>query len=242
MKHDNSIFHYTSIETLALILATRKIRFNSLNNVDDLTEAITADPNGIRNFTLVSCWTDDPFENIALWKMYSKSGTGCRIKMSPSLFFDSLNDESKDFYVLENGVDLLYPMKNGFKIKYVNKLSKFKVLIEDGENGENGSIDISKIGKYKGKHWRFQREVRFIIYQFLDLLNNSDKSTKLLTNNNFKSFYDLGISQNEFEKMEILLGPEATEGQKIICQSLIDKYNPKTKLVESSLKGKIKMH
>jgi|TARA_B110000908_G_C10123405_1_gene388700 hypothetical protein len=42
--------------------------------------------------------------------------------------------------------------------------------------------------------------------------------------------------------MEILLGPETTEGQKIICQSLIDIYNPKIKLVESSLKGNIKMH
>jgi hypothetical protein len=239
MKKDNSIFHYTSIETLALILATRKIRFNSLNNVDDLTEAITADPNGIRNFILVSCWTDDPRENIALWKIYSKSGTGCRIKMSPSLFFDPLNAEREEYYGLEKGIDLLYPMKNGFKIKYVKTLSKLKVLIE---NGENGTIDISKIGKHKGKYWKFQREFRFIIYQFLDLLHNNDKSTKLITNNNFKSFYDLKIRQNEFEKMEILLGPETTEGQKIICQSLIDIYNPKIKLVQSSLKGNIKMH
>lgn len=35
------LYHYTSIETLALILKNRTIRFNNLQNVDDPEEAET---------------------------------------------------------------------------------------------------------------------------------------------------------------------------------------------------------
>jgi len=33
------IYHYTTINNLALILASKKIRFNRLDNVDDLEES-----------------------------------------------------------------------------------------------------------------------------------------------------------------------------------------------------------
>lgn len=39
------IYHYTSIETLALILQSKKIRFNSLKNVDDINETEFSDEN-----------------------------------------------------------------------------------------------------------------------------------------------------------------------------------------------------
>lgn len=32
------LYHYTNVETLALILANRTIRFNALNKMDDLQE------------------------------------------------------------------------------------------------------------------------------------------------------------------------------------------------------------
>ena len=35
------LYHYTSLESLALILQNRTIKFNSLQNVDDLEEAAT---------------------------------------------------------------------------------------------------------------------------------------------------------------------------------------------------------
>ena len=37
------LFHYTTIDTLALILKYKSIRFNSLKNVDDLEEQESAD-------------------------------------------------------------------------------------------------------------------------------------------------------------------------------------------------------
>lgn len=52
------IYHYTNIDTLALILKNRTIRFNRLDNVDDLEEG-KAESLGIKfcKYIFVSCWT-----------------------------------------------------------------------------------------------------------------------------------------------------------------------------------------
>ena len=239
MEKGHSIYHYSSIETLAMILASRRIRFNSLMNVDDLIEAKTLDPRGIRNFILISCWSNSSTENIALWKMYSKSGTGCKIKMSSSLFYPASSGKSKDFYTPKGGVEILYPIQNGYKIKYVSEFPMSRVLNDDEDDT---IVNISKIARLKEKHWEFQNEVRFVIYQFLDLPKNSNSAIKHSVKQVSRDFYDLEVRQIEFEKMEIVLGPGANEGHKIICQSLIDKYNPKAKLRESNLKGKVKIY
>ena len=64
------IHHYTNIETLALILKYRTIRFNRLDQVDDLEEG-TVESLGVRvcKYAFVSCWTEVFEENIPLWKM-----------------------------------------------------------------------------------------------------------------------------------------------------------------------------
>ena len=53
------LYHYTSIETLALILANKTICFNNLLNVDDSEEAETFDMGKFGRFVYVSCWTSD---------------------------------------------------------------------------------------------------------------------------------------------------------------------------------------
>ena len=52
------IYHYTNNDTLALILKNRTIRFNRLDNVDDLEEG-KAESLGIKfcKYIFVSCWT-----------------------------------------------------------------------------------------------------------------------------------------------------------------------------------------
>ncbi|WP_214653896.1 hypothetical protein, partial [Vibrio anguillarum] len=63
--------HYTTIETLALILDSRKIRFNRLTNVDDMEEADLYGKYNIGRFLYVSCWTTNSIESIPLWNMYT---------------------------------------------------------------------------------------------------------------------------------------------------------------------------
>ena len=76
-----TLFHYTNIETLAVILKNRTIRFNPLNKMDDLEENLSADVYNAGMFTYVSCWTSSKKENIALWKQYTHHDTGVRIEL-----------------------------------------------------------------------------------------------------------------------------------------------------------------
>ena len=58
------LYHYTSLETLALILRNKTICFNNLLYVDDLDEAETEDMGKFGKFVYVSCWTEDSEEFI----------------------------------------------------------------------------------------------------------------------------------------------------------------------------------
>lgn len=80
------IHHYTTIDTLALILKNKTIRFNRLDKVDDLEENITANGVKIGQYSFVSCWTEDESESIPLWKLYTGSGIGVRISLEHEMF------------------------------------------------------------------------------------------------------------------------------------------------------------
>ncbi|MFC2170833.1 hypothetical protein ACFLQJ_02525, partial [Calditrichota bacterium] len=66
-----NIYHYTSIETLALILESKKIRFNRLDIVMDPEEGSNIEDIDISKNVMVSCWTAESNENIPMWVMYT---------------------------------------------------------------------------------------------------------------------------------------------------------------------------
>lgn len=51
--------------------------------------------------------------------------------------------------------------------------------------------------------------------------------------------FDLTISDEAFNQMEILKSPKLSAGNEILLETLIEKYNPKAKIIESKLKGYI---
>ena len=84
------IYHYTTIDILALILRNKTIRFNRLDNgLDDLQEGNSSSC-GVRlgNYGFVSCWTENKEESIPLWKMYTDNGLGVRIALEKDMFKD----------------------------------------------------------------------------------------------------------------------------------------------------------
>lgn len=64
---DDYLFHYTTVESLSLILKNGTIRFRSLDKMDDLQEKETADVENIGQFCYVSSWTDDKTESIPMY-------------------------------------------------------------------------------------------------------------------------------------------------------------------------------
>lgn len=81
------IYHYTTIETLALILESKYIKFSRLDMLDDKTES---EPFSVFNplqYIFSSSYTYDDTENIPLWKMYANMETGIRIEFDTDTMF-----------------------------------------------------------------------------------------------------------------------------------------------------------
>ena len=58
-KTPKYLYHYTSLQSLALILQSHKIRFNPLSNMDDLQEKRAKESKDYGRFFFVSSWTSE---------------------------------------------------------------------------------------------------------------------------------------------------------------------------------------
>lgn len=74
------LFHYTTINTLALILDTKSIKFSRLDQLDDKTEAEPFAEFNPLQYIFSASFTDDPVESIPMWRMYANMETGIRIE------------------------------------------------------------------------------------------------------------------------------------------------------------------
>lgn len=251
------LYHYTSITTLALLLKSKKIRFNSLDKVDDLEEALTKDLGNFGKYFFVSCWTDDNEESIPFWHMYTGNMKGVRIKL-PSFPFEEYvipkglysQNDMPTYFNPDNYFKSEYLIGHPFidilkKVEYTNDTSLlYPKIYTKTENYEE--FKTNNVGKYKRTHWSFQSEWRymFIIYpgSFEEFKNNDDQFVEKIKSGIDLPITDyyLNIDSEAFKDMEITLGPNTSEGEKIIVESLISQYNPSARIFNSSLSGKIR--
>lgn len=190
----NYLYHYTNIDTLALILKNRTIRFNSLINMDDLQERQVADLETMAGIVFVSCWTDQEHEIIPMWKMYSSLDAGIRIKMRSFPFEkyegipEKLNhfngryavsgQERYDYTLISEDEminqrfwcpDALHAEDNAYlyKVEYTNDKEKlYPTLFREGDKGKY--IKMNLLGKYKSEYWSFQNEWRYLLQCYPD--------------------------------------------------------------------------
>lgn len=166
------IYHYTSIQTLALILKSQKIRFNRLDMVDDIEESCYGSgPTQVKlgMYTFVSCWTKSDKENLALWNMYTRY-KGVRIGIDEMPF--------KTYRVNDKFVSLLpSPMSFGpdyMVSSFTNEAKLFDIVyVEDPQEeikklivpaGKDGIVvSTTQVGTFKRKEWEIQQESRFKI-------------------------------------------------------------------------------
>lgn len=183
------IYHYTNLESLALILKNKTIRFNRLDKVDDLEEG-NVESLGVKfcKYVFVSCWTETEEESIPLWKMYGGDNGGVRISLEQEMFKEYLISNLKignlrsegamiskipaqdmvnpNFFFIpiqDYGNDLFYR-----HIKYVDNISAFtkdaiQITNIKGCRGDM-HMQMKPFGYYKNKRWEFQDEVRFVLY------------------------------------------------------------------------------
>jgi hypothetical protein len=248
------IYHYTSIETLALILKTKRIRFSRLDTVDDPEEFQYTDQDmQPAQYTFVSCWTRYDKENIPQWKLYGNNQHGVRIGMEEQMFplFEK-NDNPlfgekgyrylPDFKEMEhNGYVVMSILDEGYPLYdmiYLDDLRDVRQRIYTQRNNEK-AVDTKELGRYKSKLWEFQKECRFI-FTALPRKAVMPKELKIDVSKPMKLHHvDVVLSKKAYESMDILLGPCVSEGERIIVEALMSRYLGRADYRESIFAGSI---
>lgn len=264
------IHHYTTIDNLALILESGKIRFTRLDLLDDIKEVYDLD-NPTWKFDkaiFISSWTEDEEENIPLWKMYASVTNGVRITMSQNMFRKNL---IKGFEESNHGMngDIYSPLtkeEHSYNDKYliINDFSGedfykkvdyktdpdiikfYRSVIKRTDNG----IEVDRLwdlGKIKNKKWAFQKEVRFTIYtKSLNPKFKDDPSRQYDAEHisqwfdNPDRYIDVPLAEEALKNMTITLAPCVSDAQRVIVKSLIQTFKLQNTFKESELKGYIR--
>lgn len=182
------IHHYTDLNTLALILKHRTIRFNRLDRVDDITEGNAFTRLRLEQFFFVSCWTHDPEESLPQWNMYTTGMAGVRITLPRNPFnykplivpvafqavqngavfspvpFDKLITDN--FFILPMFMDEKHFSR---EVEYIpnfkdQKNEAITVNIEKGQTLTATITDPTRIATLKDPGWSFQKEHRFVLF------------------------------------------------------------------------------
>ena len=180
------LYHYTTVESLAMILKSRKIRLGPLTDMDDLQESKCDENYNFARFVFVSAWTEDGVESIPMWNMYAKMDRGVRIRLS--------GNPIADFEITREALALIGKIEGEFnppfrvicpseelysapyfpvpyvkenilqKVVYTNDIELLKPRILNKTETNGVSLKIGELGKYKSKSWDFQKEWRFKVW------------------------------------------------------------------------------
>jgi len=253
------LYHYTTIDVLALILKNRTLRFNCLTKVDDQDEAETSDFDSFKNYLFVSCWTEDKNENISLWNMYSKNMEGIRIGIDsekikfipkeqklPSIFYlvENVKPENKNSaFILWHETEKYEEIDSKISVEYD---LEDKYCFELKETNDSYLYNFRDLAGKKRKEWAFQQEIRYVFFGASTENMNENYTYQYIINSirekkNFNcEFVDLLLENQFFEGIEILTGPLITESGKIICKALLDQYIGENKYCLENSKFHIK--
>lgn len=159
------LYHYTSLETLALILKNRTICFNNLLYVDDVEEAETEDMEKMGRVIYVSCWTKDAEESIPLWNLYTPNMHGVRIRM-PKFPFEKYHYKKGQYFLTEdvdtyinvekmfheNKVSIVLTAPDLIEVQYTNEQNKLfpKIKTESQKDALKKFLESKDLDDLKG--------------------------------------------------------------------------------------------
>jgi hypothetical protein len=215
---NNYIYHYTDIDTLALILENRTIRFNRLDRVDDVSEGNAFEKIKLQEFFFVSCWTYDTQESIPQWHIYTNEMSGVRLRFPKKLFNWKkvvVPDSHKPF--MHGKIYSPIPFDKIFTDDYFI-LPSFLNEDQFPSFPNQGLID---------KNW--QKNIPNFIAQALYNGNGSNLE-----------YFDIEINKMAIDSLEVTVGPLCPPGKKLIVESLIDKYCGNGVVRDSNFKGTIR--
>ncbi len=255
------LYHYTSLDSLRLIVTNRTIRFTRSDRLNDLNEGSirikTMDDNlDFRTATsFYSSWTSQEEESVAMWYMYSKM-QGVRIKLRYDMFLDkgSIILEDNDKHVrpvtpikgipiktFPNSECTISKILGPIGIVYeknseiIDKRVAQKSVVKNGGNSEYVMNDIDLLEKQirKTVYWEYEKEYRYIIAPYIAVHCDDDA---LRLNVALDPECPPCIYIPIFKPIEeVLLAPQITEEDKVEITSFLTE-NGITNIRESSVK------
>jgi hypothetical protein len=250
MSQIQYLHHYTTIDTLALILKNRTIRFNRLDYVDDVGESHKYGEYNLSRYLFVSCWTNTDEENIPLWHMYSKGMTGIRLSLPIDPFdyqplkphpvlggqvtgqllsFLPIEEIFTNEYII-NATCMFNKKTLIRQVEYVdeNKLAEIRkqavqITVDANGNAWTQIAGPTELAGYKSKKWEFQAEVRYVIMAMPSppISPGEDPASNLA--NNFSPFLIKSIQDGtgpNKDFFDISISPSAIDNIKITLAPL----------------------
>ena len=134
------------------------------------------------------------------------------------------------------------------EVEYTNDEGKLHPVILSTQD-DRIAYDVKNFGKYKKLEWRFQSEWRYIIMIWPGPFNYKNTPASDWVKNfaqklhsgllhrslPFNDFY-LDLDESVINNIEVVLGPKASEGDRVIVESLLTKYCSNATLKLSNLK------
>jgi hypothetical protein len=246
----NELYHYTSINNLALILQSKSIRLGRLDMVNDPTEGLSSDFHSMAQYIFITSWTSNRLEDFALWNMYTPAMRGVRIELELPIFptFSIRKDltnslvDAKSFISFENGYFITSAENIPIEIIYTDDESSLTPTIKLDKG-----LYLKALSKYKRSAWKIEQEYR---YQLIimpierDIQPNevSNSYSRLLSTQTPPPFADyfLKIRKQAFKNMKIRLSPKILAGDRAIIEALVKTYNPSATIQESTVSGFIR--
>ena len=243
------LYHYTSVDILALILKNRTFRLNPLDKLDDLQEQKTADVKNLGKFVFVSSWTDDSEESIPMWKMYTNPSAGVRIKLRKKPFV--YHGTSGSDFTAKMGIKMA---DGGLPKDTVNTFANIADILSKGYyfdqawggdilrqviytddksllepkvlNTNDGKIDLQlgKLGIHTSKYWEFQKEWRYVLrtipFSFDGGIDKSIETFSIIATK-----MALGIQPPPFSYYDLDIAPDAFSEMEITSSPQISAGN-----------------
>jgi len=268
------IYHYTSINNLALILESEKMRFNRLDRVDDIRESQTVVGIEFGKYFFVSCWTKSAKEHVPLWNMYTPEMKGVRIGL-PDMPFQMMPLNTPPAWNMEQKGEILslLSFEEMFRDTYcilpvfltpdmfAGPVSYVPDIADTYRNNveltvgpyNRGNLEIKNmplLPRTKDDYWTFQNEYRFVLLivpsisvpatgigspEFVaefpsHVLSSFVKGTDLDI-----EYYDLTLSQDALNSMEVTLGPRTDYSDRLVVEALLEKFTRSGKVNNSVL-------
>ena len=228
------LYHYTNISSLEAILNNNSIKFNELNNVDDMQEKESENFINHGNYTYVSCWTGARKESIPMWYLYCRGKPEDMLRIQlPAHPFKEDNFSNMSMNIVENGKfreltkqDDLQKYNGKIHVRTPNNVKQLLHKVYYSDNPEllcpieseqlynPNRVVIANYhsnGLIKNTYWSFQQEYRYIVS-----FSKEDKITP-------PDAIFLNLKDSAINRMKIITGAEFDKYKDL--ENLLSKYN-----------------